>query len=359
MKIVSLSLKNFEIKMQTKHPVILIVILFTAIVFCKNVYAQNVSKAGTTAANFLEIAIGARANGMGGAYVSLSDDATALFWNVAGISTIEQNEIALVHTNWIADTKFNFAALVLPLGDFGTLGFSFTSLSMDDMKVTTIEKPDGTGEFFSAGDLAVGISYSRMLTDRFSIGFTVKYIQEKIWHMTATAFSFDAGTLFRTDLLGGLIIGAAISNFGTPLQLEGRDTQYFIRIDETKKGSNESIPTNISLDEWELPLFFRIGISTDAIKTDNVRLIVALDAIHPNNNFPSLNIGTELSFQDFLFIRGGYQSLFIDEAEGGLSFGIGVNSKMLFSENNVQFDYSYRDLGRLEFVHSFSLHVMF
>ncbi|NOX67510.1 MAG: UPF0164 family protein [Chlorobi bacterium] len=344
--------------MLTKHLVI-VVLFLTMIIFCNYSLAQNVSKTGTTAGNFLEISVGARAIGMGSAFVSLSNDATALFWNAAGISKLKQTEVILSHTNWIADTKFDFAGVVLLLGEFGTLGISFTSLSMDDMKVTTIEKPDGTGEFFSAGNLAIGISYSRMLTDRFSIGFTGKYIQEKIWHMTATAFAFDAGTLFRTDLLGGMIIGAAISNFGTPLQLEGRDTQYFIRIDETKKGSNESIPTNISLDKWELPLFFRIGVSTEAIKTGNFRLTVALDAIYPNNNYPSLNIGTELSFNDFLFIRGGYQSLFLDEAEGGLSFGAGVNSKMLFSESIVQFDYSYKDFGKLKFVHSFSLRVMF
>ncbi len=344
--------------MRTKH-FVKVLFFLTVVIFCNSSIAQNVSKTGTTAANFLEIPVGARAAGMGGAFVSLSNDATALFWNVAGIANLPKTEVILSRTNWIADTKFDFAGVVLPLGEFGTLGFSFTSLSMDDMKVTTVDQPDGTGEFFSAGNLAVGISYSRMLTDRFSIGFTGKYIQEKIWHMTATAFAFDAGTFFRTDLLGGMIIGAAISNFGTTLQLNGRDTQYFIRIDETKTGSSEKIPTNISLDEWELPLFFRIGVSTEAVKTDNIRLTIALDAIHPNNNYPSINIGSEFSFNDFLFLRGGYQSLFLDEAEGGLSFGIGVNSKMLFSESIVQFDYSYNDFGRLNFVHSFSLGVMF
>ncbi|MCF6269105.1 MAG: PorV/PorQ family protein [Melioribacteraceae bacterium] len=344
--------------MRTKH-LVKVFYLFTVIIFCSYSNAQNVSKTGTTAANFLEIPVGAPAAGMGGAFVSLANDATALFWNAAGIANLGKTEVILSHTQWIADTKFDFAGVVLPLGEFGTLGFSFTSLSMDDMKVTTIDQPEGTGEFFSAGNLAIGISYSRKLTDRFSIGFTGKYVQEKIWHMTASAFAFDAGTLFRTDLLGGMIIGATISNFGTPLKLEGRDTQYFIRVDETKTGSNDKIPTNISLDEWELPLFFRIGLSTEAVKTENIRVTVALDAIHPNNNYPSLNIGTEFSFKEFLFIRGGYQSLFLDEAEGGISFGAGVNSKMLFTESIVQFDYSYNDFGRLKFVHSFSLSMMF
>ena len=161
----------------------------------------NVSKVATTSATFLEIPVGAAAVGMGGAFVSLANDASALYWNVGGISKIGKYDLQVASMNWIGDTKFNFVGLVLPLGNFGTIGFSFTSLSMDDMVVRTVEKPEGTGEFFSAGDLSFGVSYARNLTDRFSLGLTFKYIQETIWHMTAQGFAIDAGTLFRTDVI--------------------------------------------------------------------------------------------------------------------------------------------------------------
>ena len=249
--------------------------------------------------------------------------------------------------------------MIIPLSDFGTLGLSFTSLSMADMKVRTVEQPEGTGEFFSAGDIAVGLSYARTLTDRFLIGLTVKYIEQSIWHMSASAFAFDVGSIFRTDLFGGMTIGAAISNFGTPMRLKGRDTRYFIRVDETKQGSNERIPANIELDSWDLPLYFQIGVSTYALKTDNYRITVALDAIVPNNDYQSLNAGAEFSFLDFLFLRGGYNSLLLQDAEGGLSFGVGVNSKMFLSTAVVKFDYAFRDFGRLQNVHSFSLGIKF
>ena len=182
--------------------------------FCLMGQSKDVSKVGTTAAAFLEIPAGAVALGMGGAFVSQANDASALYWNVGGISNIEKYDLHLAYMNWIGDTKYNFAGLVIPLDEFGTLGFSFTSLSMDDMAVRTVENPEGTGEYFSAGDISFGLSYARNLTDRFSIGFTVKYIQEKIWHMTAQGIGIDAGTLFKTDILGGIIIGASISNFG-------------------------------------------------------------------------------------------------------------------------------------------------
>jgi hypothetical protein len=333
--------------------VILIISLFST------VYAQTVAKRGTTAANFLEIAVGAPAMGMGGAFVSVANDASSLYWNVAGIANAVKYEALITHTDWIAETKFDYAGLILPLGEFGTLGFSFTSLSMDDMKVTTVEKPEGTGEFFSAGDIAVGISYARNLTDRFSIGFTAKYVQQSIWHMSASAIAIDAGTLFRTDLFGGMVIGASMSNFGTPMKLEGRDARYYIRVDDTKEGSNDQIPVNIELDSWELPLTFQIGVSTYAVNTEDYKLRVAVDALHPNNDFESVNAGGEFTFMDFIALRGGYQNLFLQDSEGGLSLGIGLNSKMLFSEAYVNFDYAYRDFGRLKNVHYFSVGVKF
>ncbi len=328
------------------------------------VFAQggpsDVSKTGTVAAPFLEIPVGAPAVGMGTAYVSLANDPTALYWNAAGVASLQNNELVAAHMGWIADTRFDFAALVLPLGDFGTLGFSYTSLSMDDMKVRTVELPEGTGEYFSAGDIAAGVSYARRLSERFSVGFTAKYIHQSIWHESASAFALDFGTLFRTDLFGGMVIGASLSNFGTSMKLSGRDLRQFVRIDPTKLGSNERVPTDVETESWDLPLLFQLGVSTSPLRGEDYRWTVAVDALHPNDNYESVNLGTELAYRDFLFLRGGYHSLFLDDAEGGLSLGFGVTSSMLFATTaQVKLDYAYRDMGRLEGVHIVSLGVRF
>jgi len=342
---------------KTYTNIFLILIIFLSVI--KPIYSQNVSKTGTTAASFLEIGVGARANAMGGAFVSLANDASSLYWNVSGIANLDQYEAVLVHTDWIADTKFDYAGLVLPLGTFGNLGLSLTSLSMEDMKVRTVEQPEGTGENFSAADIAIAISFARKLTDRFSIGITAKYIKQTIWHMSSSAFAVDAGTIFKTDLLGGMTIGAVMTNFGTPMRLEGRDSRYFIRVDDTKQGSNDRIPTDVEMDSWDLPLYFQIGVSTQAFKYDNYKLTVAADALVPSNDYQSLNVGAEFSFMDIFSIRGGYNSLFLKDAEGGLSIGAGVDSKMLFSSAIVKFDYAFRDFGKLKNVHSFSVGIKF
>ncbi len=319
----------------------------------------NVSKTGTTAATFLEIPIGARAVGMGSAFVSIVNDATSLYWNASGAAELQEHEVVALHSNWLADTNLDYAALVLSLGNFGNLGFSVTALTMGDMAVRTVEQPDGTGEFFSASDVAAGVSYARRLTDRFSIGFTAKYIRQTIWHESATAIAIDAGTVFRTDMFGGMVIGASLTNFGTKMELSGRDTRRFGRIDETKLGSNERIPFNIELDSWNLPLLFQFGVSTNIINSENHRWTVAVDALHPSNDFESINLGAEYAVNDVVFLRGGYQALFLDNVDGGLSFGAGLKANMLFSNATIKADYGFREMGRLENVHVFSFGVVF
>jgi hypothetical protein len=336
----------------------IITILITFGIVSANLFAQT-SKVGTTAATFLEIGAGSVATGMGGAFVSVANDATALYWNPAGIANFTKNEVTIFHANWIASTKFDYAALVLPLGGVGNIGLSFTSLSMADELVRTVDQPEGTGEFFSAGDIAVGLSYARSLTDRFSIGFTAKYIQESIWHESASAMAIDAGTTFRTDLFNGLVIGASISNFGTQMKLIGSDIRTFSRINPALLGSNDQVPFTIELDSWDLPFLFQIGISTHIVKTEDYSLLVAVDALHPNDNYESMNVGGQFSFKDYVFIRGGYKNLFLKDSEGGLSLGIGINSKLLFSDDFVGFDYAYRNFGRLTNIQTLSVDIKF
>ncbi len=318
------------------------------------------SKSGTAAATFLEIPVGARGTSLGGAFVSLANDASSLYWNASGIARLDQNQALVSHTNWIAGTSLDFAALVIPISGIGNLGFSFTQLSMGDMKVRTVELPEGTGEFFSASDLALGVSYARTLSDRFSIGFTGKYIQESIWHETAYAMAVDVGTSFRTDLFGGMIIGASLSNFGTSMRLAGRDARYFIRLDPTKQGTTDQIPTDVEFDAWNLPLLFQIGVSAVPLKTEDFSLAVAVDALHPSDYDETVNAGAEFSYRDFLFLRGGFNSIRDPNAEGGLSLGIGVTSGMFTSSSlKVTFDYAYRDMGRLENIQVITLGIAF
>lgn len=325
-----------------------IIILFVNVSYAQN-FVSNVSKVGTSAAPFLTVPIGPRANSLGGAFVAIADDASALYWNPAGIAKLNRNEFVAVHSEWIAGINHDFGGLVLQLGSGGTLGLSIISLTMDEMEVRTELQPEGTGEFFSANDLAIGATYAKNLTDRFSIGFTGKYIIQKIWHSQASGFALDFGTLFMTDLFNGMRIGAVITNFGQDMKISGKDLRYFLDPDPNAIGNNDKIPARIETDGWPLPLNFQFGLSTDVINRNNSKLTLSVDALHPSDNFESINLGAEYALNRMIFLRGGYRNLFLVDNEEGITLGAGLDIAPAKGANLIV-DYSYQDSPLSEFL---------
>ena len=183
------------------------IITLGLIFVCVNInFAQNVTKVGTTSAKFLAIPVGARATSMGTAFVSVADDATATYWNPGALDMINRTEVYISHSEWFGGLSFDFGSLVYPLGlngSFGTVGISYTSMRMPEEQVTTVDDPEG--EFsgtFDAGSYAIGISYSKSLTDRFAIGGTAKLINETIYNSKASGLALDIGTFYKTPLKG-------------------------------------------------------------------------------------------------------------------------------------------------------------
>jgi long-subunit fatty acid transport protein len=338
-----------------KKMIIFTLILLLAVI---PLYSQNVTKTGTTAAGFLNIDVGARAVGMGSAFVTVSDDPTAIYWNPAGLARMTSTQAMFSHTQWLADIAFNFAAIAVPTPSMGTFGVSATFLTMDDMERTTISDPMGTGEMFSAGSYAVALSYSRRLTDRFSIGGNVKYIQENIFHSTANGFAIDIGTLFETQF-NGLMIGMSISNYGTKLQMIGQDMLVQADPDPTLAGNNGQINANFETEQYDLPLMFRVGIGIDVLKgAGNSNLILAADALHPNDDVEFVNVGAEYTFNNMISLRAGYKTLFAQDSEEGLSLGGGLRYRIMdFSE--LRLDYAYQDFGILNNIQKFSISLGF
>jgi hypothetical protein len=321
-------------------------------------YSQEVSKVGTTAAGFLNIDVGARAVAMGSAFVSVAEDVTSMYWNPSGIARMEAAEAIFSHTRWIADISYNYAGIAVPMGNLGALGLNAIFMTMDDMERTTIMEPDGTGETFSAGSYAFGLCYARNLTDRFAIGFNFKYINESIYHSSAQGMAFDIGTLFDTQF-NGLKIAMSISNYGTKMRMSGRDMLIQTDIDPMVSGNNYNINANLQTDEYDLPLMFRVGMSVDVLKgMGNSNLILSVDALHPNDDVESLNVGGEYMLNNMIAIRGGYKSLFARDSEEGLSFGGGFQYKVA-GMASLMIDYAYHDFGVLNDVQMFSVRLGF
>jgi predicted porin len=320
-------------------------------------YIFGQTKVGSTAAPFLNIAVSPRAISMGGAFVATANDVSSLYWNPAGASRSDINEAMFSHSRWFADINYNWAGAMIKLGGAGTLGLSLTYLDYGDIEVTTLAEQDGTGEFFSASDMSLGLTYAYNLTDRFSLGGTVKYIQQKIWNSSATAIAMDLGVLFHSDIYG-LRIGATITNFGTGMQMDGKDLLVQHDIDPNIYGNNDQILANLQTDEFPLPLTFRIGLAMDVLDTEEHRFTIAADALHPNDNSESVNVGAEYMFNNLIAFRVGYKSLFLDNSEEGLTAGVGLNYDFN-TDFGVRVDYAYQDFGVLDYTQHFSLGIKF
>ena len=317
---------------------------------------RDVTRGGTTAAEFLSIPVGARATAMGSAYTASVEDASSIYWNPAGLGRMQEAAFSAEYAEWLAGIDFNYVSVALPTS-VGTFGAGVTVLRTPDMEVTTIEQQNGTGETFNASSYAFSLSFGRALTDKFSIGATGKLISERIWNSQATGLALDIGTVFVTPFRD-VRLGAAISNFGTKMQIGGDDLLVTVDIDPNSEGNNESNRAELRTDAFDLPLTMRIGLAGEVYQTENSRLTLAIDALSPNNSDQYFNVGAEIGLLgDLLMVRGGYSELFLDDSVR--SFTLGGGLRYTFSTINFALDYAYEEQEFFNGVNRFTLAVQF
>jgi hypothetical protein len=289
-------------------------------------------KVGTVGGQFLKIGIGARASGMGDAFTSIADDASAAFWNPAGLARLKGNTIAVHHAAWPAQLDLNAASYAFGLGFMpGMFAVNLRALSMSPELRTDTTHPDGDGRFFDAGDVLIGMSYARSLTDKFSAGINVNFIQETLADYKASSVSFDLGVLYDTGYRS-LRLGMAIANIGSEMQ--------FI------ESTGESV---------KLPIVFRLGSSINFLQTGAHTVLGAVEFSHPPDNAERGNVGVEYGFRNFFFLRGGHKFNYDTE---GLTAGAGVEFPASESAA-ARIDYAYNDFKTLGTVHRFSVELQF
>ena len=338
--------------------IILYSLLLSGACFSQLNNTESISKTGTTSAQFLKIGADARGASMGNAFTAMSGGISSMYWNPAGMTSIRKMEAIFLNSDWIAGIDYNYAAFGLNMGNNGIIGLSMTSLSTPEDVVRTVEKPNGTGEYFDANDLAINLSYARKLTNKFSMGGNIKYIRQNIWHANANSIAADLGALFITPFKD-IRLGASLSNYGSDMQMSGRNQKFSVDPDPTNEGNVEFVNAAYETDKFPLPLIFRVGLSGEIINSDFSRLTFAIDALHPNDNVEWVNLGLEFASRDMFFLRGGISTLFREDTEEGLTLGSGFNYRLPGSSTQIKLDYSYSEFGRLKDVQRLSIGVHF
>ncbi|TDI81697.1 MAG: PorV/PorQ family protein [Caldithrix sp.] len=288
------------------------------ILFSTNFSVAQTGNAGATGLAFLKLGVGARAGGMGGAFSAISDDATATFWNPAGL-TYSRAQVAFTHTEWLQDITNEFLAITFPAFR-GTLGLSFYTNSVGgiERRLNPSEEPIGTVE---ANDVALGLSYATSISSSLKAGLTVKYLYEKIFIESAAGYAFDFGLILQP--------------FSNPLQL-AVVAQNFGSMDKLRA---ESI---------NLPKTVRLGVSyLFALDGIGGKVLLAADGVKVIETDFRGSFGAELQFKSQLAVRVGYQTGLSRQAFGG---GLGLKMNRYHLDYGfIPFDSNFGDTHRFSF----------
>jgi hypothetical protein len=317
----------------------------------------QVRKAGLNAAAFLKVGVGARNVGLGSASTSVTEDVGQMFWNPAGVALRnEQLQATFSYNKWIADLDHNAFGVSYKLEDIGTIGIGAIMFGVSGIPAYRDIAPPGmeafatdfsTTDTYSYQDLSLQATFARNFSEQLSLGITMKYISENIDDMTKGAFAVDLGSIYTIGSLGNILndwkISARLSNLGSGIKY------YDV--------------------ESPIPITFSVGTSFKPLKNEKVgELLIAIDAVKPQDSPQLFYVGGEYTFGGFLSVRGGYKVGYtgaqddgtstraaIKQSIEGLSVGGGVRVEM--SGYVVHFDYAMTQMEILDAVHRVTLSI--
>ena len=291
---------------------------------------------------FLKIGLGARAVSMAGAYVAMADDITAMAWNPAGLVQSGHNEFAVSHLDWLVDVDYEFAGLAFKVHRNISLGIFGAYLHFAEMEVTTETHPYGNGTYFQYSDLSAGLTGSFKLTDKFSVGLTLKFVNETLDNLTMTGGMVDFGTYYWTGYKT-LRIAAAMRNFGPNLRPTGTyERQELTGTRETEYAS------------FAPPTIFTLGAAMDVLAVRNHTFTLSVQMNHPMDDQESYVAGGEYRWSKWLALRGGFN---LSNQENRFAMGAGIF--VPYAGKRLKIDFSMADYTHLNMTQQLSLGIEF
>ncbi|NLO90770.1 MAG: PorV/PorQ family protein [Elusimicrobia bacterium] len=285
--------------------------------------------AGTTGSDFLNLGVGARPLGMGGAYTAVAEGAEAAYWNPAGLAQVQKMAGTFMRANYVEGITYNYFSYAYRFNQTTVMSASAMMTDIGDIKRTDING-NWNNDYFRPKDAAYYLSYCYSVVDLsdkdhdVAIGVSGKYISSKIVN-SATAYGLDIGVMTFHFAKIPYRLGFTVQNLG-------KGTKY-------------------DQDTDPMPLNIKTGGAVSL--TDH--LLFALDANFPKSADPYATIGAEVEmFSDRnmgVAMRGGYntQQARIQDGAAGLAFGAGI------AFGTFRFDYSFGNMGELGNVHRFSI----
>ena len=303
--------------------------------FDSSLAGEKFTKVGTTGFVFLEIPVSARSVGLAETGVTLLDAGVdGLFINPALIAA-QKNWISLgvTQADWYVGTTHQAMGLTASVGGMGVIGLQAIVLDFGSITKTRNPTWQEQGSYielgeYSAGAYALGLSFARFMTDRFSFGSSLKYVRETIDTHSAENVVVDIGFLYMTGF-GNLRIATCLQNFGL-------ETQYVS-------------------EKFKMPQRLTMGLAGEILgeRDDPRHLTLLVEAVHPNDIGEHLHLAAEAAW-GALSLRGGYKFGYEDE---GLALGLGLKTRL--GGKSLQTDFSYASHDYLDTSLRYSLMVGF
>ncbi|MEK7766369.1 MAG: PorV/PorQ family protein, partial [bacterium] len=271
-----------------------------ALIVAGDVWAvEDPTAGGGQAGQFLSWGAGARALGMGKAFVGVADDASATYWNPAGMPQMERKELSALHAILWSQTSFDFLSFVYPHPTLGAFGGNITRLSSGGFE--EVDADNKAGGTFSDNQTAFTAAYGRSLTEVVSVGFNLKYVAHTLGAFSNSFFGMDLSLMNRIPAFKGFRAGLRLSNL---------------------------VAGTIGDTEDRLPVGARLGASYKTLK-DKLMIALDLDQTLREKQRPGWHAGTEYWVLNYAALRLGF--------EGGKGAGL--------RETTAGLGVKYRDYG--------------
>ncbi len=317
--------------------------LFLLILAASTVFADGGVRNGTGAASQLLIPVGARGIAMSGSSLSGSTGLEALYWNPANLAIDGGTNVMFSYMSHIADIGVTYFGVSTNLEGFGAIGLTLKSLSVGSINVTTVDNPDGNGRSFKPTFMTLGLTYSRLLSDRISVGLTMNYITETMDLVSSSALGFNFGVTYRNLAnINGFNLAMALKNFGPQMRYDG--SGLYLNATPTSLERGEAT-YKMTAAAFDLPSTLEIGLSYNY--NFNASNALQVDATYQNSNYyaDEYKFGLEYSLNSTFFVRGGYTYTpsFADNMDYniyGLTAGLGLRYDL--GGTTLKVDYAYR-----------------
>ena len=327
-----------SIQMYLRTQYFVVIMFLGSAVFSQLLPNYGGQRAGISSLSFLKNNVNPVTSGMADASIALRGNAFSVVNNPAALTSIENKSFALSNLTLGAGINQSLLSTVFTTKGESKIGFHINSLNSGLMEVRTEFQPEGNGLLFGVSNTAIGLSYAKRLTERFSLGVNTKFIYETVAEYRNYAAAVDVGFLYETDFRD-LTFAVVFSNFGSNSKLGG---------DAMPVTYNRP---DVSTSEYGMPTVFKIGFSLTAYEKEKHKILAIGELNHPNDNAENIRFGGEYNYADLIFARLGYMISVKDHKYPTMGMGFRTRLK----GRPLYVDYSLNPVYRLGNQHVFGV----